>query len=99
MGSGCCTPDPCAFEVELLFSEPPPNCTATIVAGEAVLKMEIEGGKRRGHSTHMHFPSGDLTFKVEIDINGTKVGPHQVILRTQTTSDGIKRQSERARQE
>lgn len=92
-------PDPCAFEVELLFSEPPPNGTATIFAGEAVLKMEIEGGKRRGHSTHMHFPSGDLTFKVEIDINGTKVGPHQVILRTQTTSDGIKRQSERARQE
>ena len=34
---------PCAFEVELLFSEPPPNGTATIFAGEAVLKMEIEG--------------------------------------------------------
>lgn len=75
------SPNPNAFEVELLLREPAQAGTALITAGEARLTLEMKEGKLRGHSTMMHFPSGDLRFKVEIDVNGKKRGPHQVILR------------------
>lgn len=75
-------PEPVSFEVELLLNEPSPDGTAFITAGEARLTIDMEKGKRRGHSTHMHFPIGNFQLQVEIVTEGKKFAPHQVILRT-----------------
>jgi len=76
-------PDPASFEIELLFTTPVTSGTAHIQAGEGRLSMDLLEGKKRGHTTLMHFPSGNLKFKVDVEIEGKNQGPHQVILRTQ----------------
>lgn len=90
------SPDPASFGIELLFTEPPGEGVATITAGEASLTLDISGEKRRGYTTKMMFPSGDLTFQVDVTVNGKTMGPHQVILRNLDDAKTLKRQSRRA---
>ena len=73
-------PEPAAYKVEIILKGDHPSGVAKITAGEARLSLDIAANKQRGHTTQMHMQSGQFKLSVDIDFDGNRQGPHQVIL-------------------
>ncbi|TWT65099.1 arylsulfatase [Allorhodopirellula solitaria] len=79
--------EPATYRIELIFRNAPPSASATIRAGEASERVEIETGDPRGHFATMELPAGQFDFQVDVDVDGTVRGPHQVIVSRSLETD------------
>lgn len=73
-------PEAATYDIELIFAGGHPAGTATIKAGDAETKLDIDANKRRGYTTSIKLPAGKITLKVDVIFGDKTQGPHQVIL-------------------
>ena len=74
------SPEPGAYEVELIFPPNHPAGTASVHVGSLKTQVAVSANEARGHFTTMHLPAGKLKLSVEVEFDGSTQGPHQVIL-------------------
>ncbi|MEM6777517.1 MAG: arylsulfatase [Planctomycetota bacterium] len=72
------------YEVEIIMPSADHGATeANVVIGDSSIQIPIQDGRRRDHRGMLTLPAGKHRLSVNISVEGTTRGPHQVILTRQ----------------